>query len=120
MKLLVDECLSEELAKLARERGDAQTSHVRWIGNGGAKDWQLMPVILAGDALFGIDMAEAADPDQTAPDQNRRRAGTSAKLRGKAKIKSWASTTKSSSETKFRPSGRKSVPTSASARGKVA
>lgn len=52
MKLLIDECLSEELAKLARERGHAEASHVRWIGKGGAKDWHLMPVILAGDWTF--------------------------------------------------------------------
>ena len=52
MKLLIDECLSEELAKLARERGHAEAAHVRWIGKGGAKDWELMPVILAGDWTF--------------------------------------------------------------------
>lgn len=52
MRLLIDECLSEELAKRARERGHAEASHVRWIGKGGAKDWELMPVILAGDWTF--------------------------------------------------------------------
>ena len=46
MKLLIDECLSEELAS------HAEASHVRWIGKGGAKDWQLVPVILAGDWTF--------------------------------------------------------------------
>ncbi len=29
MKLLIDECLSEELAKLARGRGYIESSHVR-------------------------------------------------------------------------------------------
>ena len=53
MKLLVDECLSEELSKLARQRGHAESSHVRWIGKTGAKDWELLPVILDGDWTFG-------------------------------------------------------------------
>jgi len=52
MKLLIDECLSEELAKLARARGHADSSHVRWIGKGGAKDWELLPIILDGDWTF--------------------------------------------------------------------
>ncbi|MBI5163288.1 MAG: DUF5615 family PIN-like protein, partial [Magnetospirillum sp.] len=52
MRLLIDECLSEELTKLARDRGHAEASHVRWIGKSGAKDWELMPVILAGDWTF--------------------------------------------------------------------
>jgi hypothetical protein len=52
MKLLIDECLSEELAKLARSRGHIESSHVRWIGKGGAKDWELLPVVLDGDWTF--------------------------------------------------------------------
>lgn len=52
MKLLIDECLSEELAKLARDRGYPESSHVRWIGKAGAKDWELLPVILDGDWTF--------------------------------------------------------------------
>lgn len=52
MKFLIDECLSEELAKLARDRGHGEASHVRWIGKGGAKDWELLPVILEGDWVF--------------------------------------------------------------------
>lgn len=52
MKFLIDECLSEELAKLARDRGHEEASHVRWIGKGGAKDWELLPVILDGDWVF--------------------------------------------------------------------
>ncbi|MER8427038.1 MULTISPECIES: DUF5615 family PIN-like protein [unclassified Mesorhizobium] len=38
MKFLIDECLSPELAKLARERGFPESSHVRWLGLAGAKD----------------------------------------------------------------------------------
>lgn len=52
MKFLIDECLSEELAILARDRGYPESSHVRWIGKGGAKDWQLLKVILDGDWIF--------------------------------------------------------------------
>lgn len=52
MKFLIDECLSEVLAKLARERGHEEASHIRWIGKGGAKDWELLPVILEGDWMF--------------------------------------------------------------------
>src|SRR5690606_10943134 len=38
VKFLIDECLSPELAKLARERGYAESNHVRWLGLAGAKD----------------------------------------------------------------------------------
>ena len=38
MKFLIDECLSPELAKLARERGYVESNHVRWLGLAGAKD----------------------------------------------------------------------------------
>ncbi|MBN9507560.1 MAG: DUF5615 family PIN-like protein [Alphaproteobacteria bacterium] len=65
MKLLIDECLSEELAKLARDRGHPESSHVRWIGKAGAKDWELLPVILDGDWTFvtknSIDFRGPAD-----------------------------------------------------------
>jgi hypothetical protein len=52
MKLLVDECLSEELAKLARDRGHDEASHVVWIGKRGMKDWNLMKVVLEGDWIL--------------------------------------------------------------------
>lgn len=52
MKVLVDECLSTELVGLAVERGHLASSHVRWIGKGGVKDWNLMPSILDGDWTF--------------------------------------------------------------------
>jgi hypothetical protein len=52
MKLLVDECLSAELTKAALDRGHSGSSHVRWIGKAGAKDWNLFPLILQGDWTF--------------------------------------------------------------------
>jgi hypothetical protein len=52
MKLLVDECLSEELTKLAQRRGHADASHVAWIGKRGWKDWELKVVVLDGDWTF--------------------------------------------------------------------
>lgn len=38
MKFLIDECLSPDLALLARERGFAQSTQVTWLGLSGAKD----------------------------------------------------------------------------------
>jgi len=65
MKLLIDECLSTELAKRAQERGHDQASHVTWIGKRGWKDWQLKQVILDGDWTFvtknSIDFRGSAD-----------------------------------------------------------
>ena len=52
MKLLVDECLSQELTQLAQRRGHAEASHVTWIGKRGWKDWQLKKFILDGDWTF--------------------------------------------------------------------
>jgi predicted nuclease of predicted toxin-antitoxin system len=49
MKLLVDECLSPELTKMARDRGHGESSHVIWLGKGGIKDWDLMSVVLDED-----------------------------------------------------------------------
>jgi hypothetical protein len=70
MKLLVDECLSEELTKLAQTRGHLDASHVRWIGKGGAKDWELTPVIVDGDWTFvtknSIDFRGPANAPGTA------------------------------------------------------
>ena len=48
-KLLIDECLSAELALMARERGHHEASHVVWIGNSGWKDWELKQVLLDED-----------------------------------------------------------------------
>jgi hypothetical protein len=52
MKLLVDECLSEELTKLAQKRGHPEASHVAWIGKRGWKDWELKSVIIDDDWTF--------------------------------------------------------------------
>ena len=52
MRFLADECLSQELAKLALARGHFDSSHVAWIGKRGMKDWNLMTVVLDGDWTF--------------------------------------------------------------------
>ena len=46
MKFLVDECLSPKLTELAHERGYGESSHVVWLGRSGAKDWDLIPLIV--------------------------------------------------------------------------
>ncbi len=51
-KLLIDECLSPELALMARERGHHEASHVVWIGSAGWKDWELKRIILEQDWVF--------------------------------------------------------------------
>jgi hypothetical protein len=48
-KLLIDECLSAELALMARECGHHEASHVVWIGKSGWKDWELKQVLLDED-----------------------------------------------------------------------
>lgn len=52
MKLLIDECLSPELAKLAQSRGHGESSHVVWLKKGGWKDWSLASFIVEGDWTF--------------------------------------------------------------------
>jgi hypothetical protein len=65
MRLLIDKCLSEELAKLAWGRGHPESSHVCWIGKAGAKDWELLTIILDSDWTFvtknSIDFRGPAD-----------------------------------------------------------
>ena len=48
-KVLLDECLSPDLAALARDRGFAESSHVTWLGKAGWKDWEPKRFILAQD-----------------------------------------------------------------------
>jgi hypothetical protein len=48
-KLLIDECLSPELALMARARGHFEASHVVWIGRAGWKVWELKQVLLEQD-----------------------------------------------------------------------
>lgn len=52
MKLLIDECLSDELTRFARKRGHLEASHVAWIGKRGWKDWNLKSIILDNDWTF--------------------------------------------------------------------
>lgn len=52
MKFLIDECLSQELALLARARGHLETMHIEWLGLSGTKDWDLMPTLIRGDWTF--------------------------------------------------------------------
>lgn len=51
-KFLIDECLSPDLAALARERGFPESSHVTWLGKNGWKDWELKRFILGQDWTF--------------------------------------------------------------------
>jgi predicted nuclease of predicted toxin-antitoxin system len=41
VKVLIDECLSPELATLARGRGHPESTHVTWLGLAGRKDWAI-------------------------------------------------------------------------------
>ncbi|MFP5236011.1 MAG: DUF5615 family PIN-like protein [Acidobacteriota bacterium] len=66
-KLLIDECLSAELALMAREQGHHEASHVVWIGKSGWKDWELKRVLLDEDwALVTKNSADFRGP-RTAP-----------------------------------------------------
>lgn len=49
MKFLIDECLSQRLTSMARERGYIESSHVHWLGLGGMKDWNLIRKAVEGD-----------------------------------------------------------------------
>jgi len=52
LKFLIDECLSPELAQLARDRGYHESFHVSWLGKAGWKDWELKDLILEQDWTF--------------------------------------------------------------------
>lgn len=52
MKFLIDECLTQELAHLARARGHLEATHIAWLGLSGTKDWELMPTLIDGDWTF--------------------------------------------------------------------
>jgi predicted nuclease of predicted toxin-antitoxin system len=52
LKFLIDECLSPDLAQLARDRGFNASSHVTWLGKAGWKDWQLRKLIVDEDWTF--------------------------------------------------------------------
>jgi len=42
VKFLIDECLSPELARIARERGFGESTHVTWLGLRSRKDWAIV------------------------------------------------------------------------------
>lgn len=66
-KLLIDECLSSELALMARERGHHETSHVVWIGKSGWKDWDLKRVLLDEDWVLVTKNSEDFRGPREAP-----------------------------------------------------
>ena len=51
IRLLIDECLSTALVGVARGRGHP-VDHVTYLGLAGRQDWNLIPVIEAGDYCF--------------------------------------------------------------------
>jgi predicted nuclease of predicted toxin-antitoxin system len=42
VKFLIDECLSPELVRIARERGYGESTHVTWLGLRSRKDWSIV------------------------------------------------------------------------------
>lgn len=52
MKLLIDECLSPRLVRMAQAAGFMKSTHIVWLGKSGWKDWELKPLILDGDWTF--------------------------------------------------------------------
>jgi hypothetical protein len=52
LNFLIDECLSLDLVKVARDRGFPESSHVVWMGKAGWKDWELKGFILEHDWTF--------------------------------------------------------------------
>lgn len=66
-KLLIDECLSSELALMARERGHHEASHVVWIGKSGWKDWNLKRVLLDEDWVLVTKNSEDFRGPREAP-----------------------------------------------------
>lgn len=49
MKLFIDECLSSELVHRAVARGHEETTSVVYRGLAGTQDWNLVPIVVAGD-----------------------------------------------------------------------
>lgn len=66
-KLLIDECLSSELALMARQRGHHEASHVVWIGKSGWKDWDLKRVLLDEDWVLVTKNSEDFRGPREAP-----------------------------------------------------
>lgn len=65
MKLFIDECLSNELTKMAIDRGHVGSSSVTYRGLAGTKDWDLVPKVVQGDFTLvtknSIDFRGKAD-----------------------------------------------------------
>lgn len=65
MKLFIDECLSSELVHRAIARGHEETTSVAYRGLAGTQDWNLVPIVVAGDYTLvtrnSIDFRGAAD-----------------------------------------------------------
>lgn len=49
LRFLIDECLSPELAQMARDHGYVESTCVRDRGLEGTKDWQLIEYVVAND-----------------------------------------------------------------------
>lgn len=65
MKLFIDECLSSELVHRAVARGHEETTSVIYRGLAGTQDWNLVPIVVAGDYTLvtknSVDFRGAAD-----------------------------------------------------------
>jgi hypothetical protein len=66
-KFLIDECLSPDLAALARERGFFESSHVTWLGKAGWKDWELKQFILEQDWTAIAQLGENSGGQKPGP-----------------------------------------------------
>lgn len=65
MKLFIDECLSNELVHRAVARGHEETTSVAFRGLAGTQDWNLVPIVVAGNYTLvtknSVDFRGAAD-----------------------------------------------------------
>lgn len=65
MNLFIDECLSDELTRMAIERGHWNSTSVRRRGLQGTPDWKLLPILVAEDLTLvtknSIDFRGPAD-----------------------------------------------------------
>ncbi len=65
MKLFIAECLSSEPVHRAVERGHEETTSVVYRGLQGTQDWNLVPIVVAGDYTLvtknSVDFRGAAD-----------------------------------------------------------
>ena len=52
MKFLIDECLSPELAKIARDQGFVESTHVNWTGLQTSADWRIVKHAVEKDFIL--------------------------------------------------------------------